>query len=223
MESPFSCNRFTPIVSEPTLDYFIISEGSNARPATNQVRKLPRTTQTHRKIAIMSSEPEDFVEEDNLFGDDDEAGTPAARELSDRELDSGDDEERDDRARQDEEVLPEQGEARVMDAYVVPHPIPSPTDGEVSVLSFQRKHQLTRSSFIPYASLNSLKYKQTHSTPTHSSRRFQMLNLNQHTPQLLLRSDTERIQPQTLSKAMHSSTNGATAQQPLALATLSTS
>lgn len=85
----------------------------------------------------MSSEPEDIVEDDNLFGDDDEAGSPAAdRELSDRELDSGDDEGRDDRAQHDEEVLPEHRDAHIMDAYVVPHPIPSPSDGEVSALLF---------------------------------------------------------------------------------------
>ena len=82
----------------------------------------------------MSSEVEDFVDEDNLFGDEDEAGTPPARVLSDRELDSGDDEDREDRIRQDEEIGPDQREARVMETDVVPHPIPNPSDGEVSGL-----------------------------------------------------------------------------------------
>lgn len=81
----------------------------------------------------MSSDPEDIMDEDDLFGDDEEAGTPAARELSDRELDSGDDEGRDDRVSRDDQVLPEQREARLMDVYVVPHPIPTPTDGDVSL------------------------------------------------------------------------------------------
>jgi RNA polymerase-associated protein LEO1 len=82
----------------------------------------------------MSSEVEDFVDEDNLFGDEDEAGTPPPRSLSDRELDSGDDEDREDRIRQDEEIAADQREARVMETDIVPHPIPNPSDGEVSRL-----------------------------------------------------------------------------------------
>lgn len=89
----------------------------------------------------MSSEPEDLIDEDNLFGDDEEAaGSPAARDLSDRELDSGDDEGRDDRVDRDEPVLPEQREARLMDVYAIPHPVPTPTDGEVSVKSLWRNN-----------------------------------------------------------------------------------
>ncbi|KFY97629.1 hypothetical protein V500_01975 [Pseudogymnoascus sp. VKM F-4518 (FW-2643)] len=83
----------------------------------------------------MSSEPEDLIDEDNLFGDDEEAaGSPAARDLSDRELDSGDDEGRDDRVDRDEPVLPEQREARLMDVYAIPHPVPTPTDGELHTM-----------------------------------------------------------------------------------------
>ena len=73
---------------------------------------------------------------EDLFGSDSEAGAvKKVRELSDRELDSGDDEDRDDRAPQeaeDEEIDYDSGrDARVLDATVWRHPLPKPADGEV--------------------------------------------------------------------------------------------
>lgn len=90
----------------------------------------------------MASDSEDDVMDavvddgdDDLFGDDDEAPADKARELSDRELDSGDDEDRRDRApRADEDVdINESREARIMETTLWRHPVPKPADGEVSV------------------------------------------------------------------------------------------
>ncbi|KFY25085.1 hypothetical protein V491_01903 [Pseudogymnoascus sp. VKM F-3775] len=98
----------------------------------------------------MSSEPEDLIDEDNLFGDDEEAaGSPAPRDLSDRELDSGDDEGRDDRIDRDEPVLPEQREARLMDVYAVPHPVPTPTDGELHTMRIPEFVKIQADAFNP--------------------------------------------------------------------------
>ena len=56
---------------------------------------------------MASSEEDDVMDnaadlEDDLLGDDDEEPIEKVRELSDRELDSGDDEERNDRAPRDD-------------------------------------------------------------------------------------------------------------------------
>ncbi|PBP18655.1 hypothetical protein BUE80_DR010550 [Diplocarpon rosae] len=77
--------------------------------------------------------------EDDLFGDDDDENEPVskARELSDHELDSGDDEERMDRAprAEAEEVdLEDSRDARVLETTVWRHPIPKPADGEYNAL-----------------------------------------------------------------------------------------
>lgn len=84
----------------------------------------------------MASDSEDDVMnaegDDDLFGD--EEGEKV-RELSDRELDSGDDEERNDRAppRADaEEMDYDTRDARILDSTVWRHPVPTPADGEVS-------------------------------------------------------------------------------------------
>ncbi|KAG4425664.1 hypothetical protein IFR04_001126 [Cadophora malorum] len=91
----------------------------------------------------MASDSEDDVMDavvddgdDDLFGDDDEAPADKARELSDRELDSGDDEDRRDRApRADEDVdINESREARIMETTLWRHPVPKPADGELNVL-----------------------------------------------------------------------------------------
>ncbi|KAI0997568.1 hypothetical protein K3495_g10619 [Podosphaera aphanis] len=81
------------------------------------------------------------IEEDgDLFGDDeeiDDASAPKKRELSDRELDSGDDEDRNDRIQQtvEEETGYESGtEARILEATLWRHPIPKPLDGELNTL-----------------------------------------------------------------------------------------
>lgn len=81
----------------------------------------------------------DIEEDDDLFGDvpDEEPEAPAPRLLSDAELDSGDDEGRDDRVpdKENEEELPTEDDtrnARILDAVVFRHPVPRPSDGEVS-------------------------------------------------------------------------------------------
>lgn len=74
---------------------------------------------------------------DDLFGSDDEVAENKVRELSDRELDSGDDEDRSDRARANSdsaglEDRPEEPEPSVvLDTKVFRHPLPKPSDGEV--------------------------------------------------------------------------------------------
>ncbi|RKF79824.1 hypothetical protein GcC1_042011 [Golovinomyces cichoracearum] len=79
-----------------------------------------------------------FDEDDGLFGDEDEdIPTRPTRELSDRELDSGDDEGRSDRAQQrnSEEVEYEaERDARVLEATLWRHPIPNPSDGQLNTL-----------------------------------------------------------------------------------------
>ncbi|KAA8567011.1 hypothetical protein EYC84_010098 [Monilinia fructicola] len=79
----------------------------------------------------------DIEEDDDLFGDvpDEEPEAPAPRLLSDAELDSGDDEGRDDRVpdKENEEELPTEDDtrnARILDAVVFRHPVPRPSDGE---------------------------------------------------------------------------------------------
>ena len=89
---------------------------------------------------MVSSSEDDVINaaadvEDDLFGDEDDEPTEKTRELSDRELDSGDDEDRDDRAGKGDagEIDFETGrDARVLEATVWRHPLPKPFDGEVS-------------------------------------------------------------------------------------------
>ncbi|KAG4442751.1 hypothetical protein IFR05_001768 [Cadophora sp. M221] len=90
----------------------------------------------------MASESEDDVmdagvdADDDLFGDDDEAPADNVRELSDRELDSGDDEDRRDRApRADEDGdAGDSREAQVLETTLWRHPVPKPADGELNAL-----------------------------------------------------------------------------------------
>lgn len=90
----------------------------------------------------MSSEAEDDVMnsasevEDDLFGDvDEEQDQSKTRELDDEELDSGDDEGRYDRIRDQEDGQDEGSlrEARVLEATLWRHPLPKPADGEVGL------------------------------------------------------------------------------------------
>ena len=87
---------------------------------------------------MASASEDDLVEnggalEDDLFGSDDEEEQPEARELSDRDLDSGDDEGRSDRAPSKGAPTAQDGpDARVLDSSVWRHPVPKPADGEVS-------------------------------------------------------------------------------------------
>lgn len=82
-------------------------------------------------------------EEDLFGGDDDDVPAEKTRELSDRELDSGDDEDRNDRAPQEEEVDFESGrDARVLESTIWRHPLPKPVDGEVSACRIYSRLQL---------------------------------------------------------------------------------
>lgn len=74
--------------------------------------------------------------EDDLFGDDDEDEPPVEkpRALSDEELDSGDDENREDRAQKDEaryKASDDQEQLRIEEKTLWRHPLPKPLDGEV--------------------------------------------------------------------------------------------
>lgn len=70
--------------------------------------------------------------EDDLFGD--EEASEKARELSDRELDSGDDEDRHDRVRDNRDADEEEQvdrEAHILEGTLWRQPWPRPYDGEV--------------------------------------------------------------------------------------------
>lgn len=72
--------------------------------------------------------------DDDLFGSED-GSAEKVRELSDRELDSGDDEDRNERAppkAEAEEMDYDTRDARILDSTVWRHPLPKPADGEVS-------------------------------------------------------------------------------------------
>ncbi len=92
---------------------------------------------------MASSEDDDLVESidgggDDLFGSDAE-DTPAEkeRELSDRELDSADDEDRNGKAleAEDEETEPSHV-VKVVDLDIWKHNLPKPSDGEVRFLPY---------------------------------------------------------------------------------------
>jgi len=73
--------------------------------------------------------------EDDLFGDD-EPEVAKVRELGDRDLDSGDDEDRDDRhPRADEQELQyAERDAQIQDVKLMRHGLPTPVDEELSFL-----------------------------------------------------------------------------------------
>ncbi len=81
------------------------------------------------------SDPEDTLDDGDLFGDDDDvpgsiSGSPQRRrEDSDRELDSGDDQDHEHKRRKQ---TPEEAEQSVVEVNVVPHTVPAPGDGEVN-------------------------------------------------------------------------------------------
>ncbi|KAL2067311.1 hypothetical protein VTL71DRAFT_1735 [Oculimacula yallundae] len=111
----------------------------------------------------MASESEDDIidpvvddGDDDLFGDDDEAPADNVRELSDRELDSGDDEDRRDRApRADEDAdIGDTREARVLETTLWRHPVPKPADGQLNTLRLPTfmgidPHQFNPNTFQP--------------------------------------------------------------------------
>jgi RNA polymerase-associated protein LEO1 len=114
----------------------------------------------------MASSEEDPINtepdlEDDLFGDEDNEDEPAVekpRELSDEELGSGDDEGRDDRAK-DEGVYKaqdDQEQLRIEEKTLWRHPLPKPLDGEVNTPFQSFQNHTDSSSSIPYAYLNSL-------------------------------------------------------------------
>lgn len=85
---------------------------------------------------VLNSEPD---LEDDLFGDEDVDEEPKAqksRQLSDDELDSGDDEDRQDRRPRQKSIHTElEGateDVEVMGQIVYRHPLPKPSDDEVS-------------------------------------------------------------------------------------------
>lgn len=101
------------------------------------------------------SDPEDFIEQDgdDLFGDDD-AGEQPVKQLSDEDLDSGDNEGRTDRVQDDAmdvDTAP-QREARIMDVALGRQTIPMPADGEVClmIMSLNQEDLLTiTDSYFP--------------------------------------------------------------------------
>lgn len=73
-------------------------------------------------------------DQDDLFGSDDEiVETTKTRNLSDEDLDSGDDEGRRDRlpSEQGDDQEPEGRVARILETDIARHPLPKPVDGEV--------------------------------------------------------------------------------------------
>lgn len=84
-----------------------------------------------------TEDPADLFGEDDLFGDEDDAKSEQEHALSDRELDSGDDEDRNDRAagrgnEMAQQIDAHDREARIMDADFARQAVPKPTDGQAS-------------------------------------------------------------------------------------------
>lgn len=79
----------------------------------------------------MNTEPD--LEED-LFGDEEDEVAEKPRELSDEELDSGDDEGREDRTKDEGgyKAVLDKEELRVEEKVLYRHPLPKPLDGEVN-------------------------------------------------------------------------------------------
>ncbi|KAF4637427.1 hypothetical protein G7Y89_g648 [Cudoniella acicularis] len=84
---------------------------------------------------VMNAEPD---VEDDLFGDEEEAAIENPRELSDEELDSGDDENRYDRAQKTGDAEENQAggsqELRISENTIWRHPLPKPVDEEFNSL-----------------------------------------------------------------------------------------
>ena len=74
-------------------------------------------------------------EEDDLFGDEAEVGSDHVRQLSDQDLDSGDDEGRNDRVvdEMEEDDPVAERPLQVMDLSLGRPTAPQPSDGEVSL------------------------------------------------------------------------------------------
>lgn len=91
--------------------------------------------------------------DEDLFGSDDGSAENKVHELSDRELDSGDDEGQDNRPRQKSGTEEREGSARanaaILDSTVWRHPLPRPFDREVRSYTPQdSRRSLPRCSLI---------------------------------------------------------------------------
>ncbi|TVY50135.1 RNA polymerase-associated protein [Lachnellula occidentalis] len=91
--------------------------------------------------------------EDDLFGDDeDEPAVEKPRELSDEELDSGDDENREDRAQKDEaryKASDDQEQLRIEEKTLWRHPLPKPLDGEFNTLRLPNFLGIEPRAYVP--------------------------------------------------------------------------
>lgn len=99
---------------------------------------------------MSDDDPQNLSEEDDLFGDDDDAGSEKVRQLSDEELDSGDDDGRDDRAadRMDGvDAGDNERHAFVMDVDIGRHDMPRPYDGHVRLI--RRSTPFLRTDCLP--------------------------------------------------------------------------
>lgn len=119
-------------------------------PANDAADLSDNIDQAHNSGAI-----DDDMDEDDLFGDggDDDQSAPV-RHLDDEDLDSGDDEGRPDRAsgsqqqRQESEVVAEETYS-FMDAEIVRHPVPEPSDGELYLLKVPHFLSFEPTAFDP--------------------------------------------------------------------------
>jgi len=121
----------------------------------------------------MASASEDDIMDagdDDLFGSDDDSGEKA-RELSDKELDSGDDEDRNDRASARDEGEEEQYDTRdvvVQDSTVWRQLLPQPINGEVRSLFLKIASKLIFYSSTHYGCPNFWVLPPSLSNPTRS-------------------------------------------------------
>jgi hypothetical protein len=155
------CTRLRSIVDSLSLHRYILRVGSNIKEHIHGhifiLRKsthcfidlagfplhLLFVTRAHRFISFLTpypmapSEDEAMTPlsdgEDDLFGDD-EPEVANVRELSDRELDSGDDEDRDDRERKADEEDQYEREAQIQEIRLMRHGLPNPVDEEAGHL-----------------------------------------------------------------------------------------
>lgn len=185
----------------------------------------------------MSSSDDEIIDpvadgEDDLFGSEDEAPAEKARELSDRELDSADDEDRYDRAHKLDAAEPDNDggrDARIQDSTVWRHPLPKPADGEVSIYIRRVGVLLIGESSTPYDCRISWALSPVHSIPNPSNRQspittqIQSLQVSQQVPLLLRPCDIARIHQLGSSRAIHWSIGGVMGARRLRSATNITS
>ncbi len=128
-------NNFSLVLPVLSLDF------RDAVSFGRESASLPTVTILSAAIEMAGTEdPADLFgeDEDDLFGDEDDVQSDQERALSDRELDSGDDEDRNDRAAEHVDDIGQQigahdREARILDADFPRQAVPTPTDGEASL------------------------------------------------------------------------------------------